>query len=132
MKRLGLMALGALLCLAPLAACTTMEASAQGAVLSITHTTPAQSNAVAAAGDAYVLVARAVTVYVQAAHPAQATKDRIGAANNAAYAALQEARAAVKRDDSPAVALALKAWGDRFGALKSLLKSLGVPIPAGA
>lgn len=133
MKRLGLiMALGAMLAFAPLVtACHTLEAAAAGAAVSVTRATPQQQNAVAAAGDAYVLVARAVTVYVQVANPPQSTKDRIKVLNDGAYAVLMDARAAIRRDDSPAAALALKAWESRFGDFKGFLRTLGVPLPTG-
>jgi hypothetical protein len=134
MKRLGLiMAMGAMLSLAPLAACSTdsFQGAVATTVTAVSHNSPVQSNSVAAAGDAYALVANAVTVYVQTAHPAQAVKDRIGQLNDAAYQVLKDARVADKRGDSPAVALAMKAWADKFGALKAFSASLGIALPAG-
>lgn len=134
MRKLALiMGLGALLSLAPMAACAPdfLKGAVADAATAASHTTPAQSNSVAALGDAYVLVANAATVYVKVAHPPQATKDHLRDLNDGAYKVLQDMRAADKRGDSPAVALAMKAWTDKFGALKAFLTQLGVPLPSG-
>jgi hypothetical protein len=127
MKRFALiLGVGLALLAAPsLTACGSLA----DAATSVTSSSPAQANTLAAAELTYTAVAKVAKVYLQSGTASPATAKSIGDLDNQVYAALLAARQAQSSGNSPAIAAALQVFNTKYGSLWGFLKGLGLPVP---
>lgn len=123
MKKLHCMAFALLLL--PLAACGTLVDTASAAAVNASTTSVAQASSVKAAGDMYVLAEKAVHLYLTSGHATKAQADALVPVEAQVYKTLNDARAADKKGDSPALAAALSLFNSNYARLASLVPGLG-------
>lgn len=117
MKLSRLVMIGILALAAPLAACGGIQSLA----LDTTHTTIQQASTVKAAGDLFVLADHAGTAYFNSGHADKDVTAKLVKVEAGLYAALNGARQADARGDSPATGAALAVFNANYADLRKLL-----------
>lgn len=123
MKKLHCLAFA--LFLLPMAACGLITNGAESATLAASTTSVAQASDVKAAGDLYVVAEKATHLYLASGHASKDVAAKMVPVEAAIYKGLNDARAADKRGDSPALAVALSLFNANYAKLAALVPGLG-------